>query len=107
MNAFIFVVESVIGARVCSSTQKARHFVLIESHFADVGIKIFVVIVKLTAFAIRFLCFFYVAHNLLYAPSLFLIRHIAQTVDGVLQDYLRGESIDNSLSLFAASVRFV
>ena len=96
MNAFIFVVEAVIGAGACTSAEKIRHFVLIELGTANVFLVFFVVIVKLTAFAVTLI--FHKASPL---------THVFQPVKAVLQNYLSGQRVDDLLALFSLGVGFV
>ncbi len=54
MNAFILVVVTVIRTSARSAAEKICHFVLVEPDLAHVSVKIFVIIVELAAFAVRF-----------------------------------------------------
>ena len=51
MNAFIFVVESVVGAGGFFAVTKAFDVILVDVDRADVGIRVFVVVIEFAAFA--------------------------------------------------------
>ena len=52
MYAFIFIVKAVIGARGGLACEKSSHFILVKAHRAGIFLVIFVIIVKLAAFAV-------------------------------------------------------
>ena len=53
MNALVFVIKTVVRAASRVSAEEVYHLILVESHIAHVCVKLLVVIVKLTGFAIR------------------------------------------------------
>ena len=55
MNTFVFVIESGIMAALLCARKKAYHFILVEIHSAGIGIGVFVILIKLAAFAAGFM----------------------------------------------------
>ncbi len=53
LHALIFIIKAIIRAILCRSENKAFELILIQIDGTDIGIEIFVIIVKHTGFAIR------------------------------------------------------
>ena len=51
MNAFVFVIISVIWARTGTTAKKFSHFILVEPHIAGVAVGIFVIFIEFAALA--------------------------------------------------------
>ena len=54
LDAFIFIVKTIIWAIFGSPEHKAFELVLVEIYRADIGIELVVIIVKITGFTVGF-----------------------------------------------------
>ena len=52
MDAFIFIVKAVIGAGGGFACEKSSHLILVKAHRAGIFLVVFIIIVKLAAFAV-------------------------------------------------------
>ena len=50
VNAFVFVIIAVVMAAVGVVGKEAYHLVLVQIHFAEIGVGVFVIFVEFTAF---------------------------------------------------------
>ena len=53
VDAFVFVVVAVVGTGLVAPLQETVHFVLVQTHRADVRVHFFIPVVKFAAFAIH------------------------------------------------------
>ena len=68
MYAFVFVVESVVGAALVGARDVAFRLVLVKVYLALICVYVFVVVVKFTAFAgaasfLRVFVYFFIVHT--------------------------------------------